>query len=154
MVAFHDQGKQTICGRLTKKHRERRHIRFHPTLTCRAPAATVAACSRHQSSECVCLRVQHALNKAAAEAMLISASILRLGTSKAVAHGIDDDSRDRIVASLKVRLRPLRGPARRLSMTDYTIQPAVNTHTDAKLALSCVSDLCLATVWQAQASGF
>jgi hypothetical protein len=50
------------------------------------------------------LRVQRALNKAAAEAMLISASILRLGTSKAVAHGIDDDSRDRVVASLKVRL--------------------------------------------------
>ena len=47
--------------------------------------------------------VQTALNKAAAEAMLISASILRLGTSKAVAHGIDDDSRDRIVTSLKVR---------------------------------------------------
>ncbi len=34
--------------------------------------------------------------------MLISASILRLGGSKAVAHGIDDDSRDRIVSSLKV----------------------------------------------------
>ena len=46
--------------------------------------------------------LQTALNKAAAEAMLISASILRLGTSKAVAHGIDDDSRDRIVSSLKV----------------------------------------------------
>ena len=45
---------------------------------------------------------QTALNKAAAEAMLISASILRLGASKAVAHGIDDDSRDRIVSSLKV----------------------------------------------------
>ena len=45
---------------------------------------------------------QTALNKAAAEAMLISASILRLGGSKAVVHGIDDDARDRIVTSLKV----------------------------------------------------
>jgi len=45
---------------------------------------------------------QTAVNKAAAEAMLVSASILRLGASKAVAHGIDDDSRDRIVSSLKV----------------------------------------------------
>lgn len=42
------------------------------------------------------------LNRSAAEAMLVGAAILRLGNSAAIAHAIDDDSRDRIVTSLRV----------------------------------------------------
>ena len=44
-----------------------------------------------------------ALNRSAADAMLVGAAILRLGTSAAIAHAMDDDSRDRIITSLRVK---------------------------------------------------
>lgn len=83
---------------------------FSETLTSKSRVSLRYRCGTANGHLDACTRaygklpvhVQTALNKAAAEAMLISASILRLGTSKAVAHGIDDDSRDRIVTSLKV----------------------------------------------------
>lgn len=47
-----------------------------------------------------------ALNRVAAEAMLVGAATLRLGGSKAITHAIDDDSQDRIASALRVRQPP------------------------------------------------
>lgn len=62
-----------------------------------------------------------ALNRTAAEAMLVGAAILRLGGSKAITHAIDDDSQDRIASALRVR-QPQEPVALRARGTCFIIE--------------------------------